>query len=69
VFVFSGNVAVGKLLAFSVGMKAILVLFNLLVGFAVIALMLRTLRWRRRLLADIEPLPLSALAEDARATS
>jgi hypothetical protein len=50
-------------------MKAILVLFNLLVGFAVIKLMLRTLRWRHRLLVDIEPPPLSALAEDARAAS
>lgn len=48
VFLFRGQ-AVSKslLLAFSVGMNLALVVFNLLVGFAALALMARTLSWKR----------------------
>ena len=54
VYVFSGKAAATKVLSFSVGMKLSLMTVNLVVGFAAIALMLRTLRWRRAL-AEHEP--------------
>jgi uncharacterized protein (TIRG00374 family) len=48
VFLFRGQ-AVSKslLLAFSVGMNLALVVFNLVVGFAALAIMARTLSWKR----------------------
>jgi uncharacterized membrane protein YbhN (UPF0104 family) len=54
VYVFSGKAAATRVLSFSVGMKLTLTTVNLVVGFAAIALMLRTLRWRRAL-AEHEP--------------
>lgn len=51
VYVFSGKAAAARVLSFSVGMKVTLMSINLVIGFAAIALMLRTLRWRR-VLAD-----------------
>lgn len=54
VYVFSGKAAATKVLSFSVGMKLTLMTVNLVVGLAAIALMLRTLRWRRAL-AEHEP--------------
>lgn len=54
VYVFSGKAAATKVLSFSVGMKVTLMTVNLVLGFAAIALMLRTLRWRRAL-AGHEP--------------
>jgi uncharacterized membrane protein YbhN (UPF0104 family) len=54
VYVFSGKAAATKVLSFSVGMKVSLMTVNLVVGFAAIAVMLRTLRWRRAL-AEQEP--------------
>jgi uncharacterized membrane protein YbhN (UPF0104 family) len=47
VYVFSGTAAAAAVLSFSVGMKITLMTVNLVVGFAAIGLMLRTLRWKR----------------------
>ena len=46
--------------AFSIGMKAIVVAFDVVVGFSAIAIMLRTLRWRRHVESDREPHPIRA---------
>ncbi len=46
VYVLSGQASAGALLSLSVGMKAILSTFNLTLGLAATAVMLRTLRWR-----------------------
>jgi uncharacterized membrane protein YbhN (UPF0104 family) len=54
VYVFSGKAAATKVLSFSVGMKLTLMSVNLVIGFAAIGLMLRTVRWRRAL-AEREP--------------
>lgn len=47
VYVFRGDAPTATLLSFSVGMKAVLTVANVLLGFAAILVMLRTLRWRR----------------------
>jgi uncharacterized membrane protein YbhN (UPF0104 family) len=47
VYVFAGKANAAAVLSFSVGMKATLIAVNVLVGFAAIAIMLRTLRWKR----------------------
>lgn len=47
VYVLAGQASRSALLSLSVGMKAILSTVNITVGFGAIALMLRTLRWRR----------------------
>ena len=48
VFLFRGQaVSRSLLLAFSVGMNLALVVFNLVVGFAALAVMARTLSWKR----------------------
>src|SRR6185312_13163207 len=49
VYIFSGKAAKTAVLSFSVGMKVTLMTVNLVIGFAAIALMLQTLRWRRLL--------------------
>ncbi|HKS79378.1 MAG TPA: lysylphosphatidylglycerol synthase transmembrane domain-containing protein [Gaiellaceae bacterium] len=54
VYMFSGKAAKAAVLSFSVGMKVVLMSVNIVVGFAAIALMLRTLRWRR-VLANRSP--------------
>ena len=46
VYVFSGTASATAVLSFSVGMKLVVIAANAVVGFAAIALMLRTLRWR-----------------------
>jgi uncharacterized membrane protein YbhN (UPF0104 family) len=46
-YVFRGEAPLSVLLSFSVGMKFALTVANVVVGFGAIALMLRTLRWRR----------------------
>ena len=43
----AGQASRGTLLSFSVGMKAILSVFNVVLGLSAIGLMLRTLHWRR----------------------
>ena len=53
VFALAGKVSTSSLVAFSVGMQAVLLLFNVVLGFAAIALMLRTLRWRQLVMLDV----------------
>jgi uncharacterized membrane protein YbhN (UPF0104 family) len=52
VYVFRGTQPLSAVLSFSVGMKLVLIAANVVVGFAAIALMLRTLRWRRMVDSD-----------------
>ena len=52
VYVFASQAPFGTVLSFSVGMKIVLIVTNLVVGFTAIALMLRTLRWRRHVERD-----------------
>ena len=47
VYVFRGEAPTTSVVSFSVGMHLSLVAVNVLVGFGAIALLLRTLRWRR----------------------
>lgn len=49
VYVFLGRAAKAAVVSFSVGMKVTLLAVNVVVGFAAIAVMLRTLHWRRAL--------------------
>ena len=49
VYVFLGRAAKAAVVSFSVGMKVTLLTVNVVVGFAAIAVMLRTLHWRRAL--------------------
>jgi uncharacterized membrane protein YbhN (UPF0104 family) len=51
VFALAGAAARSTILAFSFGMQLVTVIVNVVLGFGAIALMLRTLRWRRRVLA------------------
>jgi uncharacterized membrane protein YbhN (UPF0104 family) len=51
VYVFAGEQPGRALLSFSVGMKLILIALNVALGVAALALMLRTVRWRRTLAA------------------
>jgi uncharacterized membrane protein YbhN (UPF0104 family) len=52
VYVLSGEASRAALLSFSVGMKAITSALNVVLGGAAIALMLRTLHWRRVVESD-----------------
>lgn len=56
VFALAGTAPRSTILAFSFGMQAITVAVNLVLGFAAIALMLRTLRWREHVFAPEEGL-------------
>src|SRR5438477_2704051 len=60
-YIFRGKAARTVLLSFSVGMRVTLILFNALLGFAAILVMLRTLKWKRRVAADRD-----AVAEHSR---
>ena len=53
-YIFRGKAAKTVLLSFSVGMRVTLIVFNALLGFAAIFVMLRTVHWRRRI--EGEPL-------------
>jgi len=46
-YVFADDASRAAVLSFSIGLKLVLVAVNLVLGFTAIALMLRTLRWRR----------------------
>jgi uncharacterized membrane protein YbhN (UPF0104 family) len=52
VYVFRGDAPATAVVSFSVGMHLALVAVNVLVGFAAIALTMRTLRWRRAVAAE-----------------
>jgi uncharacterized membrane protein YbhN (UPF0104 family) len=54
-YVFRGTVESSKLLAFSVGMKLTIVAANVLMGFAAIALTLRTVRYSKALPVEKRP--------------
>jgi len=54
-YAFRGTVASSQLLAFSVGMRIMLVSTNIVAGFTAIALTLRTLRYKRALEASPTP--------------
>ena len=51
-YIFRGKAADTVLLSFSVGMRVTLIIFNALLGFGAIFVMLRTLRWKQRVQAD-----------------
>jgi uncharacterized membrane protein YbhN (UPF0104 family) len=51
-YVLGGAASRSDLLAFAVGMKLTVITVNVVVGFGAIAMMLRTLRWRRAAEAD-----------------
>jgi uncharacterized membrane protein YbhN (UPF0104 family) len=51
-YTFAGKASKTVLLSFSVGMRVTLIVFNALLGFGAILLILRTLHWRRRVEAD-----------------
>jgi uncharacterized membrane protein YbhN (UPF0104 family) len=51
-YTFAGKAAKTVLLSFSVGMRVTLIIFNALLGFAAILVMMRTLRWRQRVESD-----------------
>jgi uncharacterized membrane protein YbhN (UPF0104 family) len=53
-YIFSGTGSKTTLLSFSVGMRISLIVFNALLGFGAIFVMLRTLKWRQRVEADPE---------------
>jgi uncharacterized membrane protein YbhN (UPF0104 family) len=55
-FALSGAAARSTILAFSVGMQLVTVVVNVVIGFAAIAVMMRTLRWRGRVFAPEEGL-------------
>jgi len=52
VYVFKGQAATSALLSFSIGVKIVLTIVNVTVGFIAILLMLRTFRWRDHVEAD-----------------
>ncbi|MBD0329862.1 MAG: flippase-like domain-containing protein [Thermoleophilia bacterium] len=56
-YVLRGEASTGALLSFSVGMRLVLGAANVVLGFAAIALMLRTLRWRGVVDHQAEPEP------------
>ena len=58
---FAGKAAKSVLLSFSVGMRVTLIIFNALLGFGAILLMMRTLHWRQHVEADRD-----AVAEQSR---
>jgi uncharacterized membrane protein YbhN (UPF0104 family) len=56
VFAFSGTAAASNVLGFSVGMQIVTTAANVVLGFAAIAIMLKTLRWRQHVFAPGEGL-------------
>ena len=69
VYVLAGTAASSAILGFSVGMQLVTVAVNVALGFGAIAIMLRTLRWRRRMSVDEPPLTQEAGGERAPAPS
>jgi uncharacterized membrane protein YbhN (UPF0104 family) len=56
VFAFSGTAAASTVLGFSVGMQLVTTAANVICGFAAIAVMMRTLRWKQHVFAPGEGL-------------
>jgi uncharacterized membrane protein YbhN (UPF0104 family) len=67
VFALAGEAARSQVLAFSVGMQIVTVAANLVLGFAAIAVMMRTLRWRRHVFAPDEGLSAPSHPRNGRA--
>ena len=69
VFALSGTAATSAVLSFSVGMQLAIAAANVAVGFAALAIMMRTIRWRDRVLAPEEgratPEPAAARSRSA----
>jgi uncharacterized membrane protein YbhN (UPF0104 family) len=74
VFALSGTAAAGAVLSFSVGMQLTTVAANVVLGFGAIAVMLRTLSWRRHVEAErglatpagpVDPVPAAAPRQPA----
>jgi glycosyltransferase 2 family protein len=55
IYAFRGQVSGTLVLSFSVGMHVAVVVVNLVLGFAALFLMMRTLRWRRAVVPEEEP--------------
>lgn len=55
VYVLAGTASAAVVISFSVGMKLVLIAANVAIGSGAVALMLRTLRWRRVVAADRVP--------------
>ena len=53
-YVFQGEAPASALLSFSIGMKIVLTIVNVVVGFRAILLMLRTFDWRRHVERDAD---------------
>ena len=51
-YTFAGKASRTTLLSFSVGMRVTLIVFNALLGFGAILVLLRTLHWRRQVASD-----------------
>jgi uncharacterized membrane protein YbhN (UPF0104 family) len=51
-YTFAGKAARTTLLSFSVGMRITLIVYNAILGFASIMVMMRTLHWRQTLKSD-----------------
>ena len=68
VFALAGAASTSAVLSFSVGMQLATVAVNVVIGFAAIAVMLRTLRWRAHVFAPDEGAP-SAKPATARSRS
>jgi glycosyltransferase 2 family protein len=60
-YTFAGKAAKTVLLSFSVGMRVTLIVFNALLGFGAILVILRTVHWRQQVQADRD-----AVAEQSR---
>jgi len=71
VFALAGDASRSAVLSFSVGMQLVTIAVNVVLGFGAIALMLKTIRWRRRVAADAaeRASPAPATPEPAAARS
>lgn len=59
-YVFQGEAPASALLSFSIGMKIVLTVVNVVIGFLAIMVMLRTFDWRRHVDRDAEAIQRSA---------
>jgi uncharacterized membrane protein YbhN (UPF0104 family) len=69
VFVLGGTTSAAAVLSFSIGMHAISVALNVVVGFAAIGIMLKTLRWRDQVAETVSVRPEPAALPSQTAAS
>ena len=67
VFALAGTASRSAVLSFSVGMQLVTIVVNLVLGFAALALMLGTLRWRDRVREAAEPEPVAGISPESAA--